>query len=52
MRLVDLEIECGELDSAKKALAALESRLPNDPAIYADFALAASKVGGRVAING
>ncbi|MBQ9126876.1 MAG: hypothetical protein IJY15_03855, partial [Thermoguttaceae bacterium] len=45
MRLVDVEIERGELDSAKKALSALEARLPNDPAIYADFALAASKVG-------
>lgn len=45
MRLVDVEIERGELDSAKKALAALESRLPNDPAIYSDFALALSKVG-------
>ena len=45
MRLVEVEIERGELDSAKKALDALESRLPNDPAIYADFALALSKVG-------
>ncbi len=45
MRLVDVEIERGEVDSAKKALETLESRLPNDPAIYSDFALALAKVG-------
>ncbi|MBR4976352.1 MAG: hypothetical protein IKY61_04805, partial [Thermoguttaceae bacterium] len=45
VRLVDVEIERGELVSAKKALDALESRLPNDPAIYSDFALALAKVG-------
>lgn len=45
MRLVDVEIERGEAVSAKNILEMLESRLPNDPAIYSDYASALVKVG-------
>ena len=45
MRLVDVEIERGHKDSAKKFLAAFEERLPNEPGALADYAASWAKVG-------
>ncbi len=45
MRLVDVEIERGQVDSAKKFLAALEDRLPNEAGAFVDYATSLAKVG-------